>query len=261
MDVRLGSRHKSANLPNVSDTAEISRDPSFPLTRWTEVMVASGGGPGHNEALRRLCESYWYPLYAYVRRSGRSKEDAEDLTQGFFASLLSHNSLSLADRARGKLRTFLLGSLKNHMANEVRNSHAQKRGGGSDPVSLDALAAESRFEKEDSSLSPDALFARRWALDLFARVLDHLRASYEGKGQGDVFAAFAPHLMANTDATLEATADQLGITVSNAKVSLHRMRLRYRQALHDHLAATVEDPAEIESELASLREALRATAS
>jgi RNA polymerase sigma-70 factor (ECF subfamily) len=243
----------------VSDTAETHRDPSFPLTRWTEVMMASGDGPGHGEALRRLCEAYWYPLYAYVRRSGRSREDAEDLTQGFFASLLSHNSLSMADRARGRLRTFLLGSLKNHMANDVRHNRAQKRGGGDEPVSLDALEAESRFEKEDSSLSPDALFARRWALDLFARVLEDLRTSYESKGQGDLFTAFAPHLMANTDSTLEGTADQLGITVSNAKVSLHRMRLRYRQALHDHLAATVEDPAEIESELASLREALRST--
>lgn len=223
--------------------------------------MASGDGPGHSAALRRLCEAYWYPIYAYVRRSGRSKEDAEDLTQGFFASFLSHNSLSKADRDRGRLRTFLLGSLKNHIANDVRRNTTQKRGGYGDPISLDALAAESRFEKEDASLSPDALFARRWALDLFSRVLDHLRSRYEEKGQADVFRAFSPHLMAVTDATMEATADELGITVSNAKVSLHRLRQRYRQALHDHLAATVNDPAEVESELDALREALRATAS
>mgnify|MGYP003669488441 CR=1 FL=1 len=241
--------------------SEPARDGTFPLTHWTEVMMASGDGPGHGEALRRLCEAYWYPLYAYVRRSGRSREDAEDLTQGFFASLLSHNSLSNADRARGRLRTFLLASLKNHMANDRRKSTTQKRGGMDEPISLDALAAESRFEKEDSSLSPDALFARRWALDLFSRVLDHLRTSYESKGQGDVFRAFAPHLMAVTDATMEVTAEELGITVSNAKVSLHRLRQRYRQALHDHLSATVEDPAEVESELEALREALRASAS
>jgi RNA polymerase sigma-70 factor (ECF subfamily) len=233
----------------------------FVTTRWTVVLSAGHKSSAQSdEALAELCQAYWYPLYAYVRRQGRSREEAEDLTQSFFASFLQRNYLEGLKSERGKFRAFLLASLKNFLANEWDKANRQKRGGGALHLSLDWQSADHRyqFEVQDAE-SPDRLFDREWAVALLERVLGQLQAENSTPEKARVFAAARSFLMLGRDAIpYERAAQELGMAEGALRVSVHRLRQRYRALLREEIAQTLSDPAAVEEELAALKEALLA---
>jgi RNA polymerase sigma factor (sigma-70 family) len=209
-------------------------------------------------ALAFLCETYWFPLYAYVRRRGYSQEDAEDLTQEFFARLLSHHWLEAADPERGRFRTFLLTAMSRFLANEWDRSRARKRGGGQVGLSLDTTAAESRYRVEASDpLSPDRLYDRQWAMALLDRALNRLAAEHEAAGKVADFAILNPHLTAERGAIPYAEiAVRLGGSEAAARQAVHRVRKRFRELFREEISHTVASPGEIEEEIRYLLAAL-----
>jgi RNA polymerase sigma-70 factor (ECF subfamily) len=212
-------------------------------------------------ALAELCNTYWYPLYAYVRRQGHSKEDAEDLAQSFFARFLEKNYLEGLASERGKFRAFLLASLKHFLANEWDKANRQKRGGGAQHLSLDWQTAEERYHLEPASADsgPEQLFDREWALALLERVIGRLRDECVAAGKGELFEQAKSFLMANKDAIPYAEAAKaLHIEEGALRVAVHRLRNRYRELLRDEIAQTLSNPANVEEELRSLQAALAA---
>jgi RNA polymerase sigma factor (sigma-70 family) len=227
----------------------------FFTTRWTEVCLAAEGGDTQAAAaLEALFESYWQPLYRYVRRLGQPAPDAEDLVQGFFAKMLEYGSLRLADRARGRFRAFLLGSLKNYMANEWQRAHRQKRGGFAPHLSIDWKRAETGLGIEPmDSRSPDLLYDRDWAVTLLDKVLDDL-AGEEAAGD---FERWKPFLsMSSGHLSYAAMAAEFGMTEGAARVAVHRLRKRYRQRLRDEISLTLADDQCVEDEMRALFAAL-----
>jgi RNA polymerase sigma factor (sigma-70 family) len=229
------------------------RDGQFGPTRWTLVCAASrsGASPQAERALEELCRQYWYPLYAYVRRCGHGAQEAEDLTQEFFARLLARNYLHHVDRGKGKFRSFLLAGLKHFLANEWDRARAQKRGGGERLVPLNA---ETRYEKEAAhALTPDRLFDRQWALTLLDQVLTRLREESVAENKTAQFDELKIFLTAGKGAISYAdAAARIGTTEGAAKVAVHRLRKRYRKLLRDEIAQTVNDPAQVEEEIRAL---------
>ena len=225
----------------------------FAATRWTVVLAARREtSPQARVALEELCRQYWYPLYAYVRRSGYESHEAEDLTQEFFVRLLAKNYLAEVDPEKGKFRSFLLASLKHFLANEWDKARAQKRGGGRTFVSLDA---ETRYRQEPvDELTADKLLDRQWALALFEQVLGRLEAETDPKQ----FAALKPFLTAEKEAIPYANvAGQLETSEGAVKVAVHRLRQRYRKLLREEIAHTVASPAEVDEEIRHLFAAFR----
>jgi RNA polymerase sigma-70 factor (ECF subfamily) len=210
--------------------------------------------PRAAEALHRLCEVYWYPLYAYVRRRGHSPEDSQDLTQEFFARLLAGNRVRTADQQRGRFRSFLLGGMKNFLADEWDKSRAQKRGGGLRTVPLQFDTAETRLGSEPvDDVTPEQSFERRWALTLLDDVLQRLGKEYERSGKADLFAALNPCLVGDrTSQPYLELGERLGMTESALKSVVHRLRRRYRQLLREEIANTVATPDEVDDELRHL---------
>ena len=233
----------------------------FATTQWTAVLAAGdNSSPEAHEALQQLCTTYWYPLYAYVRRQGRSVEDAQDLTQEFFARLLDRDRKSLrqADPTRGRFRTFLMTSLKNFIINEWSKANRQKRGGGCQTISMDAEETETRFRSEPADeRSPDRAFERRWALVLLNRVLDKLQKEYAAAGRGELFDELKSTLTGadNEDSYVEI-GQRLGMTEGNIKVAVHRLRGRYRELLREEIARTVDDSTSVDEEMRDLFAAL-----
>jgi len=225
----------------------------FATTRWTLVCdAARGGDTGASEALGVLFGTYWQPLYRYIRRLGQSAQDAEDLVQGFFAHLLSQNGLRLADRDRGRFRAFLLGSLKNYMANDWQREHRLKRGGFATHLSIDWKNAETGLglEPEDCR-SPDRLYDRDWAMSLLDKVLDDLAREEKD------FARWKPFLSVRSASLSYAKiAEDFGMTEGAARVAVHRLRKRYRQRLRDEIGRTLADGQLVEEEIRSLFAAL-----
>jgi RNA polymerase sigma-70 factor (ECF subfamily) len=214
----------------------------FAATRWTVVLAAGQkSGPARQLALEELAQAYWFPLYAYVRRQGRSAAEAEDLTQGFFARLLEKKSLAAADPEKGKFRSFLLASLKNFLANEWDKSVSLKRGGGRPLIALDALGAEARYALEPADdLTPERLFERRWALAVLDQVLVRLEKEYRDRQAAEVFEALKGCLAAESDTSAYAAVGRrLGMTEGAVKVAAHRLRKRYRDLLREEIAQTV----------------------
>jgi RNA polymerase sigma factor (sigma-70 family) len=231
---------------------------NFETTRWS-VIVAAREPSAHTEAaLASLCQTYWYPLYAFARRRGFSSEDAQDLTQGFFASLLRRDFLRNVRREKGKFRSFLLASFTNYMAHEHERSQALKRGGGSAPLSIDVAEAEGRYALEPIDIdSPDRIYDRRWALTLLENVLKRLRAEHESRNQMDIFEAFKPALTGEDPLESHAAlAKRFGASEGAIKVSVFRFRRRYRELIRDEIAQTVAAPDEIDAELKHLLAAL-----
>ena len=219
------------------------------------VLSAKGGlAPQADAALDELCRTYWYPLYAYVRRRGNTRQDAEDLTQDFFARLLGKNYLASVDRGRGKFRAFLLATLKNFLANEWDRSRRQKRGGGAMILSLDWQDADSRYEVEPpDKLSPDKLFDRAWAVTLLERVVTRLRGEYAGDRKAAIFEQLHPFLMLGKNAIpYPDAARSLGLTEGAVRVAVHRLRRRYRELLRDEVGQTLADAASIDEEMNAL---------
>lgn len=225
----------------------------FPHTRWSLVARAKEGG-NSAKAMAELCEQYWYPLYAFVRRKGFVKADAEDLTQGFFTTLLEKDRIQLFSAEKGRLRAYLLGAIKNYISHERSKAMAQKRGGGRPQVAFDAELAESRYLQEPSlPESPDGLFKLRWALDLLERAFGVLEQEYRAAGKGGLFEELKPLISGDQPGVTHGElAERLGITEGNARVSLYRIRKRYRRVLEELIADTVSDPAEIEDEIDDL---------
>lgn len=241
-----------------NESSDAPRD-IFVTTRWTVVLQAGRRSSPHSDrALADLCQQYWYPLYAYVRRRVNSREDAEDLTQGFFASFLAKNYLEGLSAERGKFRAFLLAALKHFLANEWDKAGRQKRGGGVQHLSLDWQQADERFHFEPPDhATPDRLFDREWALALLERVIQRLQTECVAQGRAELFAQARGYLMVGEAAIPYAqAATKLGMDEGAVRVAVHRLRKRYRELLREEIAQTVNDPAQVKEELKSLQAAL-----
>ena len=232
---------------------------AFAVTRWSLVLAAGGDGSRSTAALAQLCQSYWYPLYAFVRRQGHSPHDAQDLTQEFFARLLAREWLGQAQQERGRFRSFLLTAMKHFLANERDRQHAQKRGGGQALLSLDEEAAEARYRLEPGAADPpEALFDRRWAHTVLEHVLARLREEWTNAGNADLFDAMKG-LLSGEPTSHGDVAGRLGKSEGAIKVAAHRLRARYRALLRRAIAETVPSPAEVDDELRHLFAALSNT--
>jgi len=236
-------------------SAPVRAQPVFATTHWSVVLaVTHSDNSQAREALARLCQAYWYPLYAYVRRRGYAAHDAQDLTQAFFARLLERNWVGDADRERGRFRTFLLTAMSRFLSDEWDKLRAQKRGGGVAHVPVQLDTAETRYGHEPvAEGTPEQFYERRWALTLLDTVLQSLRAEYEHAGKGELFARLNPSLVGGRDAQPYAElATQLGLTEGAVKVAVHRLRKRYRQLLRAEIAQTMAGTEDVDDELRHL---------
>jgi len=222
----------------------------FPSTRWT--LVVAAGDPRRKEArsaLVSLCENYWYPLYAYLRRRGYPADQAQDLTQGFFIRMLEGRYLDRADPEKGRFRSFLLSSLKFFVADEEDRDRAHKRGGGA-LVPLEFSSGEERYRREPAhDETPERIFERRWALSVLDRVVERLREEFVQHGRPEHFERLKIFLLGQSDAPYAALAREMNTSEGALKVAIHRLRKRYRELFRQEIADTVADPAEVESEL------------
>lgn len=246
----------STDPPETSSTRHpASRQSVFATTRWSVVLAAGHSGTTDaRAALGKLCQTYWYPLYAYVRRRGHSPEDAQDLTQEFFAQLLKRQSLARADPNLGRFRSFLLGTMNHFLANEWQKAQAKKRGHGRELLSLDWAAAEDRFDLEPAdNAAPDRIFEKQWALTLLGEVLNRLEQEYQSAGKSDWFLALKQALMGARESQPYAElAAQLGSSESAVKVAVHRLRKRYRELVREEIAGTLDGTQEVDSEMRHL---------
>jgi RNA polymerase sigma factor (sigma-70 family) len=237
----------------VSDSVPSAQGPSlFVTTHWSVVLAAKDkASPDSAAALEALCRTYWYALYAFVRRQGHAAPDAQDLTQEFFARLLAKDYLSAAAREKGRFRTFLRVALKRFLANEWDRARRQKRGGGHTPLSLDTEMGEERYRAEGSDgLPPDRLYERRWAMTLLEQTLARLRAEHAAVGKTVEFERLKGVLMADRGAIeYGALAEALDLSEGAARVAVHRLRKRFRELFRAAVADTVSGPEEVEDEL------------
>lgn len=242
---------------NVGSHTTLTGPAGFPTTRWTLVIAAAD--PQRKDAqsaLTSLCEGYWYPLYAYLRRRGYPADQAEDLTQAFFVRVLEGRYLDRADQDRGRFRAFLLTSLKFFVADEGDRERAHKRGGGL-LVPLVVSSGEARYQREPAhSETPEQIFERRWALTVLDRVLDRLRNEFVQHGRPEHFERLKPCLLGRSDVPYATLASEMKMSEGALKVAVHRLRKRYRELFRQEIADTVADPADVDSELRSLAAAL-----
>lgn len=227
----------------------------FATTHWSVVVQAGDShSPESTLAMERLCQSYWYPLYVFVRRRGHGHEDASDLTQAFFARFLEKHYLKSVNANLGRFRTFLLTSMTHFLANEWDKTQAQRRGGGARVLSLDEVAADERYEHEPvDHTTPETLYERRWAQTVMSVVLDRLATETEEKR----FEILKGFLLEDKGAvSYEEASGQLGLSVSAITSAIHRMRARFRALLFEEVANTVDKPEEVEQELRHLLAAL-----
>jgi DNA-directed RNA polymerase specialized sigma24 family protein len=232
----------------------------FATTQWTLVRAAAGRGSAEAaEALARLCASYWYPIFAFVRRRGYSADEAQDLTQAFFTRIIEKDELGAADRDRGRFRAFLLTACQHFLLNERDRAQALKRGGGQVPVSIDLAAAEERYQHSLAhEETPERLYHRQWCLALLAAVLDSLRDEYAAAGKETLFDRLRGMLTFDgaSETHAHAAAD-LGMTPAAVKVAVHRLRRRYRDALRQRVADTVDSEEAVDDEMRDLLGTLR----
>jgi RNA polymerase sigma factor (sigma-70 family) len=231
----------------------------FPPTLWSVVLAAGENGSVRaREALETLCRSYWYPLYAFARRLGKTAHDAEDLTQGFFQRLLEREGLAKAAPEGGRFRSFLLASLKNFIWDEWDKSRAVKRGGGQVLVSFDDLNAEERYRTEPiDPAEPEKLFERSWAMLLIDRVLVRLEKEFVANGKGERFEALHPFLLNEPAAgSYASVAQSLAMSTGAVKVAVLRLRERYRELIRLEIAETLVEGGDVEEEVRHLMSAL-----
>lgn len=239
--------------------ANTPRQARFRTTRWSCVFAAGAEAPEETRpALERLSLDYWEPVYCYLRRDGFDREDAADLTQGFFARLIEKHGLRTAEPARGRFRSYLLGALRHYVANERRRARAGRRGGGEPVLSLDASSGEGVYALEPvDHRTPEALYARRWALALLERVLGELRGRYVAEGKAAMFDRLSPYLTGeHADHPYAAVGEELGMAEGAVKVAVHRLRRRYRELLRARVGETVDDPHDVTEEISFLIDAL-----
>jgi RNA polymerase sigma factor (sigma-70 family) len=231
----------------------------FAATHWSVVLAAGKTDSARRaEALEQLCHAYWEPIYAFVRHLGHEVHDAQDLTQAFFAHLLTGNRLASASPEKGKFRSFLLASLKNFLADQHDRAQAEKRGGGQAAVPLDAELAESHYAQDISSSSTaEMLFDRRWAMTLLNQALVRLEKEHAVSGKSQQFAELKGFLSVEGNAAqYEAAAGRLRTTAGAVSVAVHRLRVRYRELIRAEIAETVAGPREVEEEMHYLLELL-----
>jgi RNA polymerase sigma factor (sigma-70 family) len=227
----------------------------FATTRWSLILAARDRHtPAAEAALADLCAAYWYPLYAFIRRSGQNAAVAEDLTQEFFARLLEKSWLGQADQAKGRFRSFLVTACRHFLANEYDRERALKRGGGRAHFSIDFREADDRYAREPAhNLTPERLFERRYALALLEQVMSGLRAEYAVTGKEPLFDTLKATLSGKSEeTTLRDVAAELGMSVAAVKVAAHRLRRRYRGRLREAIAQTLDDPAGVDDEIRHL---------
>lgn len=232
----------------------------FATTRWSQVLAAGHADTrGSREALSRLCESYWYPLYVYVRRWGYDADQAQDLTQEFFARLLEKHYLQAADPSRGRFRSFLLASLKHFLANERDRAGAIKRGGRATILPLEIESAEGRYSLElPDEETPERIYERRWALTLLERTLARLSGEFEAVGKRTLFVRLEGYLTGEQETLPYADlAFDLGMSEGAVKVMIHRLRRRFGSLLREEVGDTVSTPAEVDDEIRDLFRALK----
>lgn len=245
----------SPHATSPSSSAPGGHPQVFATTHWSIVLATQGSDSSQAmSALTSLCQTYWYPLYAYVRRRGYGPHDAQDLTQEFFALLLQHNWVAQADRQRGRFRTFLLAALNHFLNNKWDKARAKKRGGAIQFVPLQLDAAETRYGQEPPDpITPEQIYERRWALALLDKVLATLREECAAGGKSELYDALSPCLVGDRQSQpYGALAARLGLSEGAVKVAVHRLRQRYRQLLREEIAHTVEKPAEVDEEMRHL---------
>jgi RNA polymerase sigma factor (sigma-70 family) len=225
--------------------------PLFATTHWSVVLAAANEAtPGAGAALERLCCTYWYPLYAYVRRQGYRPADAQDLTQGFFAQLLAHNSLANVAPNKGRFRSFLLAAMRHFLSDQRERAQTVKRGGGAEILSLDAQAAEERYRLEPvDRLDAEKIYERRWAMTIVEQALAQLRKEAAAAGNTELFERLRRFVAGESESTWGETAAELGLSEGAMKAAVHRLRQRYRVLLREEIAYTLADPAEIGEEV------------
>jgi len=234
-------------------------DGRFATTHWS--IVRAAGRPEtaqYQQAMRALCETYWFPIYVYLRRCGHRQDAAEDYTQGFFTCLLEKEGLRLADARRGKFRSFLLTALKHFLANERDKNHALKRGGGRRILSLDWEEAEGRYAVQPAAgVSPEKVFERSWALTVLDKAMSRLENELVRKGRGELFGHLKAYMTAGEETVpYQNVARTLGMTENAVKVAVHRLRRLYRELLREEIAHTVTEESEIDEEIRDLFAAL-----
>jgi RNA polymerase sigma-70 factor (ECF subfamily) len=242
----------SSELPSQENIA--TRD-IFATTRWTVVLAAGNRStPSADVALEELCGTYWYPLYAYIRRRGHSREDAEDLAQSFFVGFLRKNYLEKLSGEHGKFRAFLIASLKHFLANEWDRTQRLKRGGGIPTLSLDWQDADARYQIDPADdLSPDKIYDRAWAVTLLERVIGRLRQENANEGKAALFDRLKPYLtVGRNEIPYAQAAVALGMAEGTVRVAVHRLRRRYREVLREEIGQTLSDPAQVEEEMRAL---------
>jgi len=233
---------------------------AFTTTHWSVVQEAQGESPAAQEALEKLCRTYWRPIFAFLRRQGVPPEEAEDITQGFFAQLLERRKFSALRKEKGRLRSFLLGALKYFLADEQRRAMAIKRGKGQRLISLEELRADERIDMEPSDpMTAEMIYERRWALTVLERVLSRLKDEYLAANNAELFDALKELLPDEPGSPSQAEiATQLGMTENAVRQAFYRFRQRYQALLREEIANTVATPADIEDELRHLIAVLEA---
>ena len=246
------------SLSAVAESAQ-NRAVAFTTTHWSVVLEARGQSPAATEALEKLCRTYWRPVYSFVRREGTRHEDAQDLTQGFFALLLQRRNFDDVRREKGRLRSYLLTSLKHFLVSEHRRAVTLKRGKGQHAIPLEELTAADFGDMEPADhLSADRLYERRWALTLMEQVLRRLRDEYDAAGNGALFDLLKQLLPDEPGAPSRSEiAAQLGMTENAVRQALHRFRQRYQMLLREEIAHTVAIASDVEDELRHLISVLR----
>jgi RNA polymerase sigma-70 factor (ECF subfamily) len=227
----------------------------FTTTCWTVIVKAADQDtPEARQALADLCQAYWYPLYAYLRRRGHSPHEAEDLTQGFFTDILARGSLKAVDPERGRFRSFLLAALKHYVSNRRDWDRRQRRGGKIPHLSLDFGDAESCYLREPAhEETPESLFQRRWALTLIARALDRLETEVAAENKGPLFERLKYSLMGEGNTVPHARlGEELGMSEGAVKVAVHRLRKRFKALLQEEIARTLADPGDFPQEINEL---------
>lgn len=229
-----------------------SHPQAFPPTQWTMVISAQNdNSEERSRALEQICRTYWHPVYAYARKRSFNPQDAEDITQGFFAYLLKTDGFGKVQQQQGKLRTFLLVSVRNFMTNDWAKRKAQKRGGGAQILSIDLKDAEDHIcLKPADELTPEAVFDRHWATAMLQTVMDRLQAAFENEGKAEQFRALKDFLaLGRGERTYQEVGADLGMSEAAIKVAVHRMRKRYRELLLEEIAGTLEPGESAEGEL------------
>jgi RNA polymerase sigma-70 factor (ECF subfamily) len=223
----------------------------FRTTSWSLILAAaSEPTTATRQALATLCQTYWNPVYAFIRRNGYDPDRAQDLTQEFFSILIEKNYLEDADRRRGRFRSFLLTSVKHFLANEWDKARAQKRGGGHAPISIDATEAERWYVPAVADeITPETLFERRWAVSLLERVMAMLRAEYTASGKEELFMSLEVFLNHDSDEGYDELAARMNTSAGALRMAVLRMRKKYRALLRAEIAETVEWPEEVDEEI------------